>query len=99
MKLARFLLLVPLAFSALASSPSFARTVIIQQAPPPLRYEAAPGARPGYAWDRGHWRWHGRGYAWVPGHWQPVMRRGQWIPGHWQARGPNWYWIEGHWVR
>ncbi|ERO65010.1 hypothetical protein P308_21280 [Pseudomonas piscis] len=46
MKLARFLLLVPLAFSALASSPSFAQTVIIQQAPPPLRYEAEPGARP-----------------------------------------------------
>ncbi|SEB71104.1 YXWGXW repeat-containing protein [Pseudomonas saponiphila] len=95
----RTLLLIPLAFTALAGSPAFAQTVIIQQAPPPMRYEAPPMARPGYAWDRGHWRWHAGGYVWVPGHWQPVMRRGQWVPGHWQARGPNWYWIEGHWLR
>ncbi|OOV90856.1 YXWGXW repeat-containing protein [Pseudomonas sp. MF4836] len=105
MKLARPLLalrhalLIPLALMALASAPSYAQTeVIIRQAPPPMQYERTPGPRPGYAWDRGHWRWSGRGYVWAPGYWQP-MRGARWIPGHWQARGPNWYWKEGHWVR
>jgi hypothetical protein len=96
----RYALIIPLAVAALASTPVYARTeVIIQQAPPPVRMEPIPGARPGYAWDRGHWRWQGRGYAWVPGHWQPVRRNARWEPGHWEARGPNWYWIEGRWVR
>ncbi|WP_085579915.1 MULTISPECIES: YXWGXW repeat-containing protein [unclassified Pseudomonas] len=95
------LLLVPLTVAALAGTPAFAQPeVIIREAPPPMRVEPMPGARPGYAWDQGHWRWEGRGYAWVPGHWQPVVRHGaRWKPGHWQARGPNWYWVEGHWVR
>lgn len=96
----RYLLCLPLLFGMFASAPSFAQTeVIIRQAPPPMRAEAYPGQRPGYAWDQGHWRWDGRGYAWVPGHWQPMMHGARWRPGHWQARGPNWRWVEGHWAR
>lgn len=96
----RFALLIPLALAAVVSTPTFAQTeVIIRDAPPPMRVEAVPLDRPGYAWDRGHWRYDGRGYAWVPGHWQPVMRNARWEPGHWTSRGPNWYWIEGHWIR
>ncbi|MCE4056402.1 YXWGXW repeat-containing protein [Pseudomonas sp. Au-Pse12] len=95
----RSLLLIPLALGALASTPADAQPLIIQQAPPAMRYEPMPGARPGYAWDRGNWRWRGNGYVWVPGHWQPVMHRGHWMPGHWQAHGPHWYWVEGRWVR
>jgi len=96
----RLTVLVPLAFAAFVSTPTFAQTnIIIQQAPPPQRVEMIPAERPGYAWDPGHWRWEGRGYGWVPGHWQPVMRHGRWEPGHWEAHGPNWYWREGHWIR
>lgn len=96
----RHLLLVPLTLAALAATPVFAQsTVFINQAPPPMRMERVPMARPGYVWDQGHWRWAGRGYAWVPGHWQPMMRGGYWRPGHWQARGPNWRWVDGHWAR
>lgn len=96
----RHLLLVPLALAALASTPVFAQPeIIIRQAPPHMRMEPVPMARPGYAWDNGHWRWDGRGYVWAPGHWQPMRHNARWMPGHWQARGPNWYWIEGHWVR
>ncbi|ARB27177.1 YXWGXW repeat-containing protein [Pseudomonas tolaasii] len=95
----RYALLVPLAFTALVSTPGFAETeVIIRQAPPAERVEVIPAERPGYAWDRGHWRWEGGAYAWVPGHWQPVERNGRWEPGHWESRGPNWYWREGHWI-
>ena len=96
----RFVLLAPLALAAFVSTPTFAQPeIIIQQAPPPPRMAMVPVERPGYAWDRGHWRWEGRGYAWVPGHWQPVMRNARWRPGHWEAHGPNWYWREGHWSR
>jgi hypothetical protein len=96
----RYALLLPLALAALVSTPTFAQTeVIIRDAPPPMRVEAVPVERPGYVWDRGHWRYEGRGYVWVPGHWQPVMRNARWEPGHWESRGPNWFWIEGHWIR
>ena len=99
-KLRHALLLIPLAFAALTSMPTFAETeVIIREAPPPMRVEAEPMGRPGYVWDRGHWRWEGRGYVWFPGHWQPVIRNARWEPGHWEPRGPNWRWVEGHWIR
>lgn len=96
----RHVLIIPLALSSLLALPDLAQAeVIIREAPPPMRMEPVPVARPGYAWDRGHWRWAGRGYEWIPGHWQPVMRGARWEPGHWVARGPNWFWVEGHWVR
>ena len=41
------LLLVPMTLAALASAPVFAQqVVIVQQAPPPMRMEVMPGARP-----------------------------------------------------
>ena len=53
----RFALLAPLALAAFVSTPVFAQTeIIIRQAPPPERVEMVPVERPGYAWDRGHWR-------------------------------------------
>jgi hypothetical protein len=96
----RLALIVPVALSALASAPTFAREVYIQQPPPPpMRVERPPMGRHGYAWDQGHWRWDGRAYAWAPGHWQPMRGPGRWEPGHWEARGPRWFWVEGHWLR
>lgn len=80
----RYALLVPLAFAALVSTPTFADTeVIIRQAPPVERVEVIPAERPGFVWDRGHWKWERGAYAWVPGHWQEVMRNARWEPGHW----------------
>jgi hypothetical protein len=95
----RYALLIPVALATLASAPVYAREIIIREAPPPMRMEPVPGARPGYAWDQGHWRWDGRAYVWAPGHWQRMRPNAHWQPGHWVARGPNWYWIEGRWVR
>ncbi|MDR3411450.1 MAG: YXWGXW repeat-containing protein, partial [Formivibrio sp.] len=74
----RYILIIPIALASLASMPSYAHAdVIIRQAPPPMRAEMVPRARPVYVWDQGHWRWAGRGYAWVPGHWRPVMHGGR----------------------
>ncbi len=96
----RYVLIIPFALASLMSAPAFAETeILIRQAPPPMRAEMMPRERPGYVWDRGHWRWAGNHYEWIPGHWQPAMRGGHWIPGHWAQRGPNWRWVEGHWAR
>lgn len=66
--------LKPLALAALTGAmlasavPAQAQTVIVQGAPPPLRYEAVPVAPgPGYVWHHGHWYWNGYRYVWVPG--------------------------------
>ena len=86
--------------AALTSASVSAQAIIVApSAPPPMRTEVVPVARPGYVWDGGHWRWSGRDYIWVPGHWRPVQVGARWIPGHWVQRGPNWHWIEGHWAR
>lgn len=90
-----------LATAALLLSPAvFAQAVIVAPiAPPPPRVEVMPAPRPGYVWQRGHWRWaHGR-YIWVPGHWRLRHAGYRWVPGHWVQRGPHWRWIEGHWAR
>lgn len=68
------------------------------EAPPPLRYEAVPGPRPGYLWEPGHWRWDGRGYAWIGGHLiAPRPHYAHFVHGHWARRGPRWFWVEPHW--
>jgi len=95
----RHALIVPIALASLASAPVFAQPQFMQPPPPPMRNEPMPMGRPGFAWDRGHWRWEGRGYGWVPGHWQQMRRNARWEPGHWEARGPQWFWMEGRWVR
>jgi len=61
--------------AASVSTSALAQEVIIARPPPPpMRVEVVPVARPGYAWENGHWRWAGRGYAWVPGHWRGMGR-------------------------
>jgi hypothetical protein len=87
------------ALTAASTASAFAQEVIIApSAPPAPRVEVAPGVRPGYVWDGGHWRWAGHGYAWEPGHWRAVRVGYHWAPGHWGRRGPNWVWVEGHWA-
>jgi WXXGXW repeat (2 copies) len=94
--LARFLVAATV---SLVASISFAQEIIVAPiAPPPPRVEVVPGARPGYAWDHGHWRWDHGQYLWAPGHWQPVRVGYRWVPGHWDQRGPHWRWVEGHWA-
>ncbi|MDE2289821.1 MAG: YXWGXW repeat-containing protein [Burkholderiales bacterium] len=84
----------------LLGSAVFAQAVIVAPvAPPPPRVEMVPAPRPGYVWQRGHWRWAQGRYIWVPGHWRLRHAGFHWVPGHWVHRGPYWRWIEGHWAR
>jgi len=85
----RTLLLIPLMWAALASTPVFADTVIIRQAPARVVIVQAPPPGPRYY---GHW-----GYGYGP--------RGYWPHGHYygygygygQPHGP--YWNRGHYWR
>jgi hypothetical protein len=84
--------------TAVATASAAEVVVIAPSAPPPGRYEAMPGPRAGYVWDRGHWRWDHHRYVWVGGHWQAERVGYHWVPGHWVAHGPNYHWVQGHWA-
>ena len=45
-------------------------TIIVREAPPPLRREATPPPRRAYEWTSGYWNWTGRKYVWTAGHWE-----------------------------
>jgi hypothetical protein len=76
-----------------------ATTVVIREAPPPLRVEVfTDRPSPRHIWIKGHWRHDGRSYAWVPGHWVLPLRRGAvWVEPRWELRGGGYVFVEGFW--
>ena len=71
----------------------------INIAPPALRVEEVPVARPGYVWAPGFWDYRGHGHVWVPGHWVGERRGYHWVPDRWDHRGERWHHERGHWER
>ena len=87
-------------FARAATAAVVAGVIIAATAPPPVRYEVVPAARPGYVWVRGHWQYrHGR-YVWVRGHWI-VQRHGYYYrAGRWvQMSDGRYRWYAGGWYR
>ncbi len=70
---------------------------LVSIAPPPPRFEAAPGPRPGQIWIPGHWQWNERAYAWRPGYWQAARPDYAYAPGRWVQVDGGWRWMEGGW--
>lgn len=74
-------------------------TVIVKEAPPAIRTEAAPKS-PGtdYVWVAGHWYRINDTWDWSPGYYevapQPKMT---WVAGHWEKKGEGWFWMDGQW--
>lgn len=66
-------------------------------APPPPRFEAWPGARRGYVWHPGYWRWEGRNYVWVGGRWARERPGYVWVPERWERHGRDWVFVAGRW--
>lgn len=90
------------AFGAVATAAVYtaaAVAIIAATAPPPMRVEVVPEARPGYVWVRGHWTYQHGQYVWRPGYWQ-VQRVGYvYHPGRWvQLADGRWQWYPGQWV-
>ena len=91
------LLAASLAASAL---PASARSeIIVNVAPPPVRYEVVPAPRVGYVWIPGVWEWRGRRHVWVGGHW--VRHRAGYVyaPARWVEHDGRWPYVEPGWNR
>lgn len=90
-----------LALSTLAFTSAHAQTelsIVVSNAPPPLRYESLPPPRQGHVWAPGYWRWDGHRYIWRAGHWE-VLRRGyQYQTPVWQEYRGGWRFAPGGWV-
>jgi hypothetical protein len=73
--------------------------IIVDIAPPPLRYEVVPSARAGYVWEQGYWRWNGRRHVWVAGHWERARPGYAYVAPRWYERDGRWYYSERRWDR
>lgn len=91
-----------LALSAAAFAPSIASaqvgvSVVIGNAPPPVRYETVPAPRRGYVWAPGYWNWDGHRHAWLSGHWERERVGSSWRPATWIRDGGGWRFDPGGW--
>ncbi|MYM37765.1 YXWGXW repeat-containing protein [Duganella qianjiadongensis] len=93
--------LLALGTLALPLTPAQAQTevsIVVSNAPPPLRFESLPPPRSGYVWAPGYWRWNGHRYIWRTGHWE-VLRQGyQYQTPVWHEYREGWRFEPGGWV-
>ena len=73
--------------------------IVVQKAPPALRYEAIPAARRGYEWVPGHWAWNGRRYTWQRGHHERVRAGYVYTQPVWREDRNGWAYQRGGWTR
>ena len=73
-------------------------SVVIGNAPPPLRFESVPPPRYGYVWAPGVWRWDGYRHVWVAGHWLQERPGYRYNPSQWVRVDNGWGWREGGWA-
>jgi hypothetical protein len=79
---------------------SYGAVVIdVDVAPPPVQVETVPGARVGFVWAPGYWRWDGGRHVWVGGRWMHERRGYHWVSETWVQAGPHWHFQRGHWER
>ena len=73
--------------------------VFVRVAPPPLRAEVVPAARPGYAWAPGYWNWNGRRHVWVRGAWVRARPGYVYHQPAWEQHDGRWTMRRGGWDR
>jgi hypothetical protein len=75
------------------------RSRVVQEAPPPPRFEAAI-ARPGprFVWIKGDWRHSGHEWGWSGGRWSvPPGPHARWVPASYEAVSGGTRYTPGHW--
>lgn len=90
-----------LACATLSIAPAQAQTqlsIVIGNAPPPLRYEVMPAARHGYVWAPGYWSWSGHRHLWRAGHWERVHQGAEYRAPAWREERGSWRFEPGAWV-
>jgi WXXGXW repeat (2 copies) len=83
----------------IASGPAFARTIIVEVAPPPARVEVVPVQRHGYTWAPGYWSHPHNQYVWVNGHSMRTRTGYQWTPDRWNQVDGRHQYQAGSWTR
>ncbi|MYM31211.1 BcpO-related WXXGXW repeat protein [Duganella sp. CY15W] len=92
-----------LALSAAAFVPTIASaqvgvSVVIGNAPPPLRFESVPAPRRGYIWAPGYWNWDGHRHVWSGGRWEPERIGSTWRSAEWVRDGGGWRLVPAGWT-
>ena len=67
--------------------------------PPPVRYEAVPAPRAGYAWAQGHYELVNDQYVWVPGQWVAARPGYRYVAPTWAQVGNRWQYTPSRWDR
>ena len=96
------LILGSLVAATLAASamPAAARTdIVVNVAPPPVRYEVVPAPRVGYVWVPGYWEWRRHRHVWIGGHWTRHRPGYVYAPAAWVERDSRWYYRGPRWDR
>jgi hypothetical protein len=73
--------------------------IILQVAPPEVRYEAVPAPRRGYTWAPGYWDWRGNRHVWVSGSWVRDRPGYYYRSSRWVERDGRWHMQRGNWAR
>ena len=71
--------------------------VEINTAPPPDRVYVDPPARPGYVYERPHYRYENDKYVWHDGEWIAERQGHRYEQPKIEHRGEHWYFHSGHW--
>ncbi len=95
------IVLASLVAAALASArPAAARTeILVNVAPPPVRYEVVPAPRVGMVWIPGYWAWRGHRHVWLRGHWQRHRPGYVYAPARWVEQDGRWRYYAPAWNR
>lgn len=88
-----------LAAALSASALPAASAVIVEVAPPPLRYEVVPAPRAGWVWVPGYWEWRRHRHYWVAGHWVRHRPGYVYAPARWIERDGRWHYYAPAWNR
>lgn len=72
---------------------------LIQMAPPPPRYEAAPRLLANQVWVPGRWNWIGNQYVWQRGHSERARTDYVYAPGRWVPADGGWRWSDEKWSK
>ncbi|MEO6920678.1 MAG: hypothetical protein ABI171_16985 [Collimonas sp.] len=71
--------------------------VILKNAPPPAKPEAAPHSRAGLVWSPGFWDYVDGWYVWEAGHWELDRADQQYLKPGWQKVIHGWKLQRGEW--
>jgi hypothetical protein len=87
-----------LAALGVTALPALADVVVVETAPPPTVYEAAPAPREGYVWAPGHHVYRDSKYVWTGGRWERARTGYRYVAPRWVEEGGKWRYDDEQWI-